>query len=376
MYTKYITVLSAAFLLGITACNSNAHDELAHHHHNHGGAEHNGEEIVLEPDVAKQLGVVARKVTTSPFYNVVKVSGIITDSPAGSAVATAPVAGVISFSPSVSEGSAVNRGAAIASVNPTAVSGGNSNAAAAAVLHAAKAELDRLTPLHQNGIVSTAEYNAALAAYNVAKANYSPAASGSVIAPVAGTVTSLLVATGQYVQPGQPVAKIASGTDLILTADLPQRYAAGAAAFTSASVSLPGTSAPVNLDSLQAKRIQNPANVASSPGYLPIYFSFHNNGSFVSGTPVEVFLRGAEIPDAIVVPLSAVSEQQGAYFVYIRLDDECYRKVPVTLGCNDGTDVQILSGLKPGQNVVVKGMVSVRLAESSAVVPEGHSHNH
>lgn len=376
MYTKYITVLSAASVLLLTACNSNAHDQLAHHNHNHAGAEHNGEEIVLEPEAAEQLGVVVRKVSTSPFYNIVKVSGIISDSPAGSAVATAPLAGVIAFSPSVSEGALVRRGAAIASVNPTAVSGGNSNAAAAAVLNAAKAELDRLTPLHQNGIVSTAEYNAAVAAYNVAKANYSPAASGSVTAPVAGTITSLLVSPGQYVQPGQPVAKIASGTDLILTADLPQRYAADAAAFTSASVSLPGKSAPVDLDSLGAKRIQNPANVTSSPGYIPVYFSFLNNGAFVSGTPVEVFLRGTEIPDAIVVPLSAVSEQQGAYFVYIRLDEECYRKVPVTLGADDGTNVRILSGLKPGQNVVVKGMVAVRLAESSAVVPEGHSHNH
>ena len=36
----------------------------------------------------------------------------------------------------------------------------------------------------------------------------------------------------------------------------------------------------------------------------------------------------------------------------------------------------IASGLKGGERVVTRGVTAVRLAETSGVVPEGHSHNH
>lgn len=63
-------------------------------------------------------------------------------------------------------------------------------------------------------------------------------------------------------------------------------------------------------------------------------------------------------------------------FVFVKLDDECYTKVPVETGASDGRRVRVTSGLHGGETVVVEGAVTVRLAESSGVVPEGHSHNH
>jgi hypothetical protein len=38
--------------------------------------------------------------------------------------------------------------------------------------------------------------------------------------------------------------------------------------------------------------------------------------------------------------------------------------------------VQIMSGLAPGDRVVSQGVMQVKLAAHSAVIPEGHSHNH
>ena len=107
-----------------------------------------------------------------------------------------------------------------------------------------------------------------------------------------------------------------------------------------------------------------------------VYFTFTNGGNILPGTPAEVFLLGEVRENVISVPVSALSEQQGRFFVFRRLGDECYEKVPVTLGANDGTRVEIKDGIKAGDNIVTKGTVSVRLAESSGVVPEGHSHNH
>ena len=76
----------------------------------------------------------------------------------------------------------------------------------------------------------------------------------------------------------------------------------------------------------------------------------------------------------ISVPASAITEEQGLYFVYLQLDEEGYKKQEVTLGQNDGVRTQITSGLKIGDKVVTKGVYQVKLAAISSVMPEGHSH--
>ena len=78
----------------------------------------------------------------------------------------------------------------------------------------------------------------------------------------------------------------------------------------------------------------------------------------------------------ISVAEDALSEQQGKYFLYLEEMPGHYRKIPVTPGNTDGHRRQIISGLATGQKVVTKGMTYVKLAETSGVVPEGHSHNH
>jgi multidrug efflux pump subunit AcrA (membrane-fusion protein) len=127
---------------------------------------------------------------------------------------------------------------------------------------------------------------------------------------------------------------------------------------------------------LGASLISGAGKSSSQPGYIPIYFTFNNDGTFIPGSMVEVYLIGASRDNVISVPVTALSEQQGDHFVYIKLDEEGYVKAPVKLGTRDGVRVEILDGVHAGDQVVVQGTTTVRLAETSSVVPEGHSHNH
>ena len=52
-----------------------------------------------------------------------------------------------------------------------------------------------------------------------------------------------------------------------------------------------------------------------------------------------------------------------------------YKKQEVTLGADNGKEVQILSGLKAGDKVVTKGAYQVKLASASNAIP-AHSHEH
>lgn len=417
MNRKIICLLALAsyglMMTSITSCNNNnAHDELAHHHHHHHGEGHehgeheehedhdhehedheghehhehegheghdhgSGQEITLSPEQAKLLGVEVQTAKLQPFHNSIKVSGEILETAEGSAVAAAPTSGIVTFAGGLTEGKRVGAGALIATVKSTGITGGDPNAAARVAIQNAQREVDRLKPLHEHGIVSTAEYNAALSALASAKAAYSPAASaGRITAPTAGVITQLLVKQGQYVEAGSPIATISSTRKLTLRADVPQRYYGELATLTGAKVKTPYASEVMDIAALGGTRVVNSEATRARGGYIPVYYTFNNNGALMPGSAVEVYLQGAGRGQAIVVPVSALSEQQGNYFVYIKVDDEGYIKSPVTTGVSDGENIEILKGVHPGDNVVVKGTTTVRLAETSNVVPEGHTHNH
>ena len=72
--------------------------------------------------------------------------------------------------------------------------------------------------------------------------------------------------------------------------------------------------------------------------------------------------------------MSALVENQGIYYVYLQIEPEAYKQQEVTVGENDGERVEILAGIKPGDNVVTKGAYQVKIASASGEVPHGHAH--
>ena len=219
---------------GSHAGHNHSHEGHNHSHegHNHDAEtteneedSHEGEEITLHAHQAEEFGVGADTITAGDFAQIVKVSGQIESATTSRSVVSATASGIVRFAGNITEGKKVAAGAVIASISANGISGGDANAAARAALDAAKRELDRITPLHKDGIVSTKDYNAALQAYEAAKAAYSGTPSGgSATASTAGVITSLLVRQGEYVSVGQPIAIVSGNSSLTLRADLPEKY--------------------------------------------------------------------------------------------------------------------------------------------------------
>lgn len=327
--------------------------------------------------MAERFGVTTETVTPASFNDVIKVSGTIMPSTGRAGIIAAPTAGIITFSRGIERGSRVAAGTVIATVRSSDVSGGDPNMGAKAAYDAARRELDRLKPLYEDKLVTASEYNAAVRAYEEASAAYSAKAStGAVRSSISGVITSIDVAEGQYVQVGETVATVSSSDRLTMRADVPEKYYQRIAGINDAVVSLPYSDSVITLSSIGGERVSAAATTPLTPGYVPVYFSFNNDGSVLPGASVEAYLLGNATDNVISVPVTALSEQQGLMYVFLRLDDECYTKVPVKTGRSDGKRIEIVSGLKPGDEVVATGTTTVRIAESSGVVPEGHSHNH
>ena len=136
-----------------------------------------------------------------------------------------------------------------------------------------------------------------------------------------------------------------------------------------------GSNEVYSLSEMNGRLVTNAVN-NSEGGYVPVYFTFDNNGQFPSGAYVEVFLLGEDSSSVISLPKDAIVEQQGKYYVYVRHDKDCYEKRLVEIGMDNGKDVEIIRGLNDGEPVVVHGAIIIHLAESSGTIPEGHSHNH
>jgi RND family efflux transporter MFP subunit len=66
---------------------------------------------------------------------------------------------------------------------------------------------------------------------------------------------------------------------------------------------------------------------------------------------------------AIVIPQSAVRDENGTKIVYLVKDDKAERRA-VTLGTPHGTDTEVIAGLTAGDTVVVKGPTNLRDGQS------------
>lgn len=389
----YLT--GTAYLIMMALCqschqekNELAHDHSHEHHqeahespdvheghegHNHGG----GNEIVLEPALADKMGVKTTVVTPGDFFNSIHTTAKISASSSSSGIVSAKTAGIFTFVKGITMGSEVKKGQKIGSVNATQVSGGDTNAAALSALNSAKRELDRLTPLYEKQLVTAEKYNAALTAYEQAKTAYSPAAaSGVVTSPLTGTITQILVSEGQYVEQGAELATITDGASLTLTADVPEKYGSSASDITSAIILGKEGSQYIDIKDIGGRKITSSNVIGSNPGYFPVVFTLDNTRNLIPGSVVEVDLLCNKSDNVISVPIEAITEQQGSYFVFVKVDEEGYLKSPVKLGRRNGRLVEILSGVHEGDEIVTENVSALRLAETSGAVPEGHTHSH
>lgn len=371
--------LWAALIIFSGCANSAKDDGLGHNHaHGHNHVSGNSDEITLKPEGADKFGVYTQMVKPGEFNEIIKVSGQIMPATDAQHVISAPSSGIVTFANGITEGQKVHAGAVIANISSKNISGGDPNEAAKIALDAAKRELDRVTPLHADGIVSTKEHNAIKQTYEQAKAAYSGNKSGSYATALSdGTIVQLHIRQGEYVNAGQAIATVSSNEKLTLRADLPEKYYNSLASISSANFRTSYSDSVISLSDVNGRLI-TPTKTATNAqaGYIPVYFSFDNNGKAIPGAFAEIYLIGATRQNVISLPTDAITEQQGKHYVYVKLDDECYEKRLVTLGNSDGKEVEIKSGLTRKDEVVSRGAIIIKLAEASGAIPEGHSHNH
>ena len=360
------------------------HDAHAHEGHDHShGHDHgvNPDEIMLAPEKAKAAGVASEVIQPKTFRQVIKTSGEVQAAQGAESVVVANVAGVVSFQRAVTEGMQVGKGATIMTISASKLQDGDPAQRARIAYEAAKADYDRASRLVESQIVSQKEFNAIKEKYENARLAYEALAKNqtkggvAVAAPIGGYIKNLLVKEGDYVAVGQPLATVTQNNRLFLRADVSERYYKYLNGISSANFKTPYDNQVYELEALNGKLLSVGKAAGSGSYYVPVTFSFDNKGDIIPGSYVEIFLLSQQQENALVLPVEALTEEQGLYFVYLQNCEESYKKQEVKIGASNGVEVQILDGIHPGDKVVVKGAYHVKLASAGNALP-AHSHEH
>jgi membrane fusion protein, heavy metal efflux system len=126
---------------------------------------------------------------------------------------------------------------------------------------------------------------------------------------------------------------------------------------------------------LNGKIVSYGKSTSANSAFLPITFEIDNIGNLIAGSVAEVFLKSSTIPNALTIPVSALMEEQGSFYVYVQLGGESFQKREIKIGASDGENVQVISGVSEGERVVTKGAYQIKLSSASGELP-AHGHEH
>ncbi|MBD2503319.1 efflux RND transporter periplasmic adaptor subunit [Anabaena azotica] len=110
----------------------------------------------------------------------------------------------------------------------------------------------------------------------------------------------------------------------------------------------------------------------ANTGTIQLKATFTNSqGQLSPGEFVDVVLKLAQLPKAIVVPSQALQTGQNGQYVYLVQADKTVAARPVQVGDTVGNETVINQGLQPGEQVVTDGQFNLAPGVS-VVIPSSH----
>jgi membrane fusion protein, heavy metal efflux system len=344
-----------------------------------------GEEIVYLKEQAWKIDFANTKVKKQPFAEIIKTTGQILPAQGDEVIINAKSGGIITFGNNKKMiGSAIRSGEYLFTISGKGLIENNLDAKynlAKANYEKAKQDFERAKELVKDNIISQKEYherklkyeNAQTTYYNIAD-NYTPGGQ-TVKSPITGFIKNILVSEGQYVEIGQVIASVSQNQKLILRAEVAQQHFSKLNSITAANFITAYDDRIYNTNNLNGKLISYGKNINNNEFYIPVNFEIDNNSELIPGSFIEVFLKTDVIQNALVIPNSALIEEQGNYYTYVQTSGEGFQKRELKLGANDGMYVQVFSGIEENERVVTRGAYQIKLVTMSGKMP-AHGHEH
>lgn len=169
--------------------------------------------------------------------------------------------------------------------------------------------------------------------------------------PISGVVADRPLYPGEMAAAGAPIITVMDISQVIAKAHIAQQDAQALHVGDAASISAPGIP-----DDVQGKvTVVSPALDPQATTVEVWVQAANPKEELKPGTGVHLTLIAQNVKDAVVVPASALlTGPDGATSVLIANGDKPEQR-PVKVGIREGDELQIVEGLKPGEQVVTAG---------------------
>lgn len=195
-------------------------------------------------------------------------------------------------------------------------------------------------------------------------------------APIAGTVAGVFVVPGKQVDAGEPLFRIIDMSSVWVRVNVPVMDIGNISRPKMAWMNISGLKEPYLLTAKNGRLVSIGSAVDEDTRSVPVIFEVGNQDRRLRvGMNGEVYISTGDEHPALVVPESALIEEEGRYSVYVQVEGEAFARRDVRLGAREPDRVEILSGLRESERVVTVGAYQVRLASLSSQLP-AHGHEH
>jgi HlyD family secretion protein len=204
------------------------------------------------------------------------------------------------------------------------------------------------------------QIKSAAAQVDTAKAHYQGSEAqlsySEIRSPITGVIAERGVYPGEMANAGSPLLTVMDNTRVVARANVPQGQAGYLKVGAAATVKQPDTA-----EELPGKVIVVSPAVDPNSTTVQVWVETANPGERLKlGVSVHVTIVATTVKDALVVPATALlpAEEGGTQAIVVGADGKAHvRKIET--GVRDGDKVQILSGLKPGEQVVTVGGLGI-----------------
>jgi cobalt-zinc-cadmium efflux system membrane fusion protein len=173
----------------------------------------------------------------------------------------------------------------------------------------------------------------------------------NVIATIPGEIVERKINKGQVVQPADALFTVADLSTLWAISEVPE---------SNSYLIRKGQKAFLIIPALRNQEVEGTvAHVDSivNPQTRTVVVRMelgNKEGQIKPGMLATMLIESQPI-EKLVVPLSAIIREDNHDHVFVRLDDDLYRMVPVKLGPEGRGFKSVISGLKEGQEIVIEG---------------------
>ena len=232
-------------------------------------------------------------------------------------------------------------------------------------------EYERFTSLHDRGLVSAASFDglkfdleAQQASYKLKQLNYSYT---RIRAPISGVVSARDVRIGQNISVNDTTFRITDTTRLVAYLRIPQ---------TELSKFSPGHAAEIRVDSVPETKFDatiariSPTIDTRNGTFRATAYVDNTDGNLAPGMFGRFSIAYERHPDALVIPVRALMEEDSEYVVYVVEEGAATRRV-IEVGIKSGDRVEVLDGLSLSDAIVVTGQGGLR--DGSRVLASNHT---